>query len=91
MNRQEERHSRQTPAEGSRKKIDRQLSKESDSNDLSGTAPYGHSKLRSKQADFDRNRDGLYGGLPDARDKPAAGGKAKKPHSRNSAAGPKRH
>jgi hypothetical protein len=32
------------------------------------------------EADFDRNRDGLYGGLPKARDKSAPGPKAKKPH-----------
>jgi hypothetical protein len=32
------------------------------------------------QADFDRNRDGLYGGLPKARDKDAPGPAAKRPH-----------
>jgi hypothetical protein len=59
----------QDPAEGSRETIDRELKRESDANDLNGTAPYGKAKVRSKQADFDRNRDGLYGGLPEAREK----------------------
>lgn len=31
-------------------------------------------------ADFDRNRDGLYGGLPKARDKSALGPKANEAH-----------
>lgn len=31
-------------------------------------------------ADFDRNRDGLYGGLPKARDPDAAGAEPKTPH-----------
>jgi hypothetical protein len=35
---------------------------------------------KTPQADFDRNRDGLYGGLPKARDKDAPGPKAKQPH-----------
>jgi hypothetical protein len=34
----------------------------------------------TKEADFDRNRDGLYGGLPTARDKDAPGPDAKSPH-----------
>jgi hypothetical protein len=32
------------------------------------------------EADFDRNRDGLYGGLPKARDPKAPGEAPKKPH-----------
>jgi hypothetical protein len=32
------------------------------------------------QADFNRNRDGLYGGLPKARDAQAPGPAANKPH-----------
>ncbi len=40
---------------------------------------------KTKEADFDRNRDGLYGGLPQvrergARDKSAPGPAAKSPH-----------
>ncbi len=35
---------------------------------------------KTPQADFDRNRDGLYGGLPKARDKDAPGPSAKQPH-----------
>ena len=35
---------------------------------------------KTKDADFDRNRDGLYGGLPKARDKSAPGPEAKTPH-----------
>lgn len=35
---------------------------------------------RTPQADFDRNRDGLYGGLPKARDEKAPGPKPKAPH-----------
>jgi hypothetical protein len=35
---------------------------------------------KTPQADFDRNRDGLYGGLPKARDPAAAGPPAKTPH-----------
>jgi hypothetical protein len=31
-------------------------------------------------ADFDRNRDGLYGGLPKTREKDAPGPKPKEPH-----------
>lgn len=40
-------------------------------------------KARGKQTpqdDFDRNRDGLYGGLPKARDDKAPGPKPKRPH-----------
>jgi len=73
----------QDPAEGSRETIDRELSRETDANDLNDTAPYGKAKVQSKQADYDRNRDGLYGGLPDAREKGASGGKAKNPHPPN--------
>ena len=36
---------------------------------------------KTTNADFDRNRDGLYGGLPKARDDDAPGPDAKKPHS----------
>jgi hypothetical protein len=32
------------------------------------------------QSDFDRNRDGLYGGLPKTRDKDAPGPSANRPH-----------
>jgi hypothetical protein len=35
---------------------------------------------KTSQADFDRNRDGMYGGLPKARDPHAPGPGAKKPH-----------
>jgi hypothetical protein len=35
---------------------------------------------QTKQSDFDRNRDGLYGGLPKARDSEAPGPEAKEPH-----------
>jgi hypothetical protein len=35
---------------------------------------------KTKSADFDRNRDGLYGGLPKARDSKAPGPAAKQPH-----------
>jgi hypothetical protein len=35
---------------------------------------------KTPQADFDRNRDGLYGGLPKARDDSAPGPDAKNPH-----------
>jgi hypothetical protein len=35
---------------------------------------------KTAQSDFDRNRDGLYGGLPKARDDKAPGPEAKKPH-----------
>lgn len=66
-------------APASRKQADREVARESDANELSGTAPYGHANVQSSDADFDRNRDGLYGGLPDAREKGAAGGKAKTP------------
>jgi hypothetical protein len=37
-------------------------------------------EARTPQADFDRNRDGLYGGLLQARDKDAPGPNAKQPH-----------
>ena len=63
------------PAEGSREKIDRQL--ESDANDLNDTAPYGNAKVHSTKADFDRNREGLYGGLPEVREKKTTRGGAK--------------
>lgn len=35
---------------------------------------------KTKRDDFDRNRDGLYGGLPKARDGKAPGPAAKQPH-----------
>lgn len=35
---------------------------------------------QTPQADFDRNRDGLYGGLPKARDTAAPGPHPKDPH-----------
>ena len=35
---------------------------------------------KTPQSDFDRNRDGLYGGLPKARDANAPGPAAKHPH-----------
>ncbi|HEY6577898.1 MAG TPA: hypothetical protein VIY09_01120 [Rhizomicrobium sp.] len=35
---------------------------------------------KTAQADFDRNRDGLYGGLPKSRDPAAAGPRANTPH-----------
>jgi hypothetical protein len=35
---------------------------------------------QTPQADFDRNRDGLYGGLPKARDPNAPGPDSKQPH-----------
>ncbi|HTT82949.1 MAG TPA: hypothetical protein VMF67_05685 [Rhizomicrobium sp.] len=35
---------------------------------------------KTSQADFDRNRDGLYGGLPKARDPAAPGPQANAPH-----------
>ena len=35
---------------------------------------------KTDQSDFDRNRDGLYGGLPKARDEEAPGPAAKNPH-----------
>lgn len=35
---------------------------------------------KTPQADFDRNRDGLYGGLPKARDENAPGPEPKAPH-----------
>jgi hypothetical protein len=35
---------------------------------------------KTPQADFDRNRDGLYGGLPKARDEAAPGPESKTPH-----------
>lgn len=36
--------------------------------------------VKTAQPDFDRNRDGLYGGLPKARDKDAPGPEPKAPH-----------
>jgi hypothetical protein len=35
---------------------------------------------KTPQADFDRNREGLYGGLPKARSGKAPGPEAKQPH-----------
>ncbi len=35
---------------------------------------------KTPEADFDRNRDGLYGGLPKARGSKAPGPQAKQPH-----------
>jgi hypothetical protein len=35
---------------------------------------------KTAQSDFDRNRDGLYGGLPQARDPRAPGPASKQPH-----------
>ncbi|HEY4276037.1 MAG TPA: hypothetical protein VGM68_11165 [Rhizomicrobium sp.] len=35
---------------------------------------------KTNPSDFDRNRDGLYGGLPKARDPGARGPDAKQPH-----------
>jgi len=35
---------------------------------------------KTAQSDFDRNRDGLYGGLPKARDSSAPGPASKQPH-----------
>lgn len=35
---------------------------------------------KTAEPDFDRNRDGLYGGLPKARDQQAPGPASKKPH-----------
>lgn len=35
---------------------------------------------KTPKADFDRNRDGLYGGLPKARDDKAPGPPPKSPH-----------
>ena len=60
---------------------DRELAKESDANDLNDTAPYGHAKVQTSDADFARNKDGLYGGVPKARDPSAPGDPpASKPH-----------
>lgn len=36
--------------------------------------------VKTPKADFDRNRDGLYGGLPKARDDKAPGPDANAPH-----------
>lgn len=38
------------------------------------------------KTDFDRNRDGLYGGLPEARDPLASGPSANQPHPERDAA-----
>jgi hypothetical protein len=35
---------------------------------------------KTSKADFDRNRDGLYGGLPKARDPAAVGPRPNAPH-----------
>ncbi len=40
---------------------------------------------RTSQADFDRNRDGLYGGLPRTRDEKAPGPSPEEPHPANNA------
>jgi hypothetical protein len=44
--------------------------------------PETSAKGRSAEADFDRNRGGLYRGLPKARDPKAEGPAAKVPHPR---------
>lgn len=44
---------------------------------------------QTAKTDFDRNRDGLYGGLPKARDPAAAGPRANQPHPERDA--PARH
>lgn len=62
-----------------KKKTDRELARESDANDLNDTAPYGNARGRSTDADFKRNKDGLYGGLPKARDPKAPGEKPSQP------------
>ncbi|HEY2033891.1 MAG TPA: hypothetical protein VGH02_09425 [Rhizomicrobium sp.] len=80
---------KRSQAEGSSKKADREVARESDANDLNDTAPYGNAKVKSTDADFNRNRDGLYGGLPDARKRNAPGGKADKPHPQNNPADPR--
>jgi hypothetical protein len=36
--------------------------------------------VETPQPDFDRNRDGLYGGLPKTRDQKAPGPTSKEPH-----------
>lgn len=54
--------------------------KDRDDNEFSGRAPYGDAKVMTPKADFDRNCDGLYGGLPKARDENAEGLKANMPH-----------
>ena len=51
-----------------------------DDNEFSGPAPYGDATVETPKEDFDRNRDGLYGGLPKARDENAAGPKPNNPH-----------
>jgi hypothetical protein len=65
-------------------KADRTLDKESDANDLNDTAPYGHASVQTTKADFDRNKDGLYGGVPKARDPSAPGEVPNKPSPRRS-------
>jgi hypothetical protein len=55
------------------KKKNADLARESDANDLNDTAPYGHAKTQTNDTDFQRNKDGLYGGLPKARDPDAPG------------------
>jgi len=54
--------------------------KDRDDNPFSGRAPYGDAKVVTPKEDFDRNRDGLYGGLPKVRDENAEGPKPNKPH-----------
>jgi hypothetical protein len=53
---------------------------DTDDNEFSGRAPYGDAKVRARKADFDRNRDGLYGGLPKTRDRGAPGPTPSDPH-----------
>jgi hypothetical protein len=50
-------------------------SRDKKTGDASQTKP-----AQTPQADFDRNRDGLYGGLPKARDTEAPGPRSKEPH-----------
>jgi hypothetical protein len=45
-----------------------------------GTLDSKNKSAKTPQADFDRNRDGLYGGLPKARDNNTPGLTAKEPH-----------
>ncbi|HEY3777495.1 MAG TPA: hypothetical protein VGL35_05515 [Rhizomicrobium sp.] len=45
---------------------------------------------KTSKTDFDRNRDGLYGGLPKARDPEAAGPQANTPHPERDAAARRR-
>lgn len=54
--------------------------KDRDDNEFSGRAPYGDAKVVTSKEDFDRNRDGLYGGLPKTRSKDAEGPAPKGAH-----------